>query len=62
MFRKVLSQPFSLAVLLGVSPLLGRVWCPASARPWFPVSARDVVGPDPARSVVAQIEKCDQVL
>ena len=53
---------FSLAVLLGVSPLRGRVWCPASGRLWFPVSVRDVVGPDPARSIVAQIEKCNQVL
>ena len=53
---------FSLAVLLGVSPLRGLVWRPSSARPRFPVSARDVVGPDPARSIVAKIEKCNQVL
>ena len=50
------SQPFSLAVLLGVSPLREAVF--GVPRPWFPVSARDVVGPDPARSIVVQIEKC----
>ena len=55
-------------VLINVSRSFGAnlfpcsvAWCFASARPWFSVSARDVVGPDPARSIVAQIDKCSQV-
>ena len=61
MSPEVLSQPLSLAVLLGVSPLREAVFGAPPLRGRGSPS-RDVVGPDPARSVVAQIEKCNQVL
>ena len=50
---KFWSQPF---------PLLCCVVSRLCERPWFSVSARGVVGPDSARSIVAQIEKCSQAL
>ena len=47
---KLWSQPFPLAVLLGVSPLREAVFGVPSLR-------ETVVGPDSASSSVAQIEK-----
>ena len=56
-------ESMSREVLEPTFPPCSVAWCFASARGrvWCPASARDVVGPDSARSIVAQIEKCSQV-
>ena len=50
---RIFRANLSLAVLLGVSPLRGL---------GSPSLRETLFGPDPARSIVAQIEKCNQVL
>ena len=65
MSREVLEPTFfPCCVVRCFASARGRVWLVSRLckRPWFPVSARDVVGPDSVRSIVAQIEKCNQVL
>ena len=62
MFREVLSQPFPLLCCL-VFRLCEAVFCVPLLRGRGSPSLRETLfGPDPARSIVAQIEKCNQVL
>ena len=60
---KFWSQPFSLAVLFGVPPSARPCLVSRLCEAVVPLSLREMLfGPDPARSIVAQIEKCNQVL